>query len=150
MRYILALLLALFVGCQFAPFVSPIIQLGIYWVEGEAHKYYYNDEKTIESGLRAVLRDMELPIVKDYEQDGVRYIVANNVLDHKNKRDRQQDSFSIKIDPIRHNVTQLSIRIDFMGNKPYAELIYREVDKQAGVKVFQTSAELKGALECAE
>lgn len=149
MKYLLGLLLLVLVGCELAPFVGPMVNIGVWWVEGEAHKYYYSDEGTVEQALRTVLTDMEFDIKKDYaDKDGVRHIVADNKKDRQRGRDRRADSFKIKVEPVRHDVTQLSIRVDFMGDKPYAELIYREIDRQTGIRCFQTSNELQGVLKC--
>ena len=126
-----------FTGCAI-PFnpLGPIIDIGIMWVEGEAHKYYNCDKDTMYRAVRNVLNDMEYPIIEEEKAEDKDYIKAG-----------EEDRFKIKIVKIRHNVTKLSIRINIMGDVPYAELIYRKVDQQPGVQQFQTAEELNKAVE---
>lgn len=134
-------------GCALAPFlVGPAIQVGIMWMNGEATKYYFNDEKMVEGALKAVLKDMEWTISEETNTKGVVHMTATNAKDKKQGRDRVESTFHIKLDPVRHNVTKLCIRVGVMGDKPYAEMIYREVDKRNGIRCFQTTHELKTAL----
>jgi hypothetical protein len=147
-KYIVAvLLIGVLVGCSAMFLMGPIMEIGIMWVNGEAHKYYYNDKSVTEKAVRAVLKDMEFVIEKDYNKGKITYINADNAKDKKEGKDRRKDVFKIKIDPVRHNVTELSIRVDTMGDHPYAELIYREVDKHKGMRCFNSVDQLQAAFE---
>jgi len=44
-------------------------------------------------------------------------------------------------------VTKLSIRVNTWGDRPYAEMIFRHVDREEGVKDFVTVKELNTALQ---
>jgi hypothetical protein len=136
MRYVSVLLICLFAGCQYVNPFTPIIQIGIFWIEGEAHKYYDTDEKTMQVAVKAVLKELTLPIVHEQQYEGYYYILAGD----KNK-------FKIKIRPVREKITKLSIRVDTFGDKPFAELIYRHVDKQPGVQQFTTLEHLNTAMD---
>ena len=57
----------------------------------------------------------------------------------------EQDRFKIKVVAVRSNGTNLKIRVNIMGDHPYAELIFRKVDAQ-GVKVFHSVDKLKKAI----
>ena len=147
------LLLLLFcVGCSsLIPFAPDAIDIGIAWVNGEAHKYYFSDAQNTEQAVRVVLKKMEFEITKDNKNDkGVLTLTANSKEQQKKKRDRNNDSFKIVVDPVRHNVTKVSIRVNIMGDHEYAELIYDQIDKQGGMKCFRETKELKTALECTE
>jgi hypothetical protein len=147
MRFLTIFVLCLALGCAAAPFVSPLMQIGIMWVEGEAHKYYFSDKADVERAVRGVIKDMELDIKKDtVSKDGIIHLEVDNKKMKKSGEDRRSDVWKIKIDPVRHNVTELSIRVDIMGDKPYAELFYKEVDKYKGIRCFRTTHELKTAM----
>ena len=117
--------------------VAPIMQLGIFWYQGEATKYYNNEAPEVYAALKDVLEELEMPIISDEIKGGVYHITAG---------DGDNDKFNIKIDGVRKHVAKLSIRVNFMGDKPYAELIYRMVDKRSGIKVFHKVNDLRKAM----
>ena len=138
-RSLLALLLSVVVTVGCGPFnpIAPIglmLQIGVYWLEGEAHKYYNADQATVHQATKNVLNELGFPISKDYVDSDTIHMVAG---------DQGKDKFKIKIRNVRYNITELSIRINTFGDKPYAELIYRNVDKQAGIKVFHSVRQLE-------
>lgn len=138
-KYLAAVMLVLalgFTGCELFNPIGPIIQIGVMWMEGEAHKYYNTDQDTIHIAVKEVLQDLEFPIVRETNEGDYYYIVAD-----------AGDRFKIKIREVRHNVTKLSIRVNTMGDRPYAEMIYRHVDRQSGVKDFVSVEELNTALD---
>jgi len=114
------------VGCT-GPglFVSPIINGIIAWKEGEAHKYYGHNTDTILRATKHALTKMNLPISKEETKSSGYYLVAGN-----------NNRFKIKIHKVENEITKLSIRINFMGDKPYAELFYKNVDKEINVIKF--------------
>jgi hypothetical protein len=138
MRYLVLVLFCLmgFVGCQYVNPFTPIVQIGIYWIEGEAHKYYDTDDKTMQTAVKAVLKELTLPVIHEQQYEDYYYILAGD-----------QNKFKIKIRPVREKVTKLSIRVDTFGDKPYAELIYRHVDKQPGVQQFTALSQLNAAMD---
>lgn len=129
-------ILTLVVGCQLFNPIAPIIQIGIMWYEGEAHKYYATKQETIHEATKAVLAKFTLPIVEEKVDGNTIYIQAGD-----------DDRFKIKITSVRENVTKLSIRINIMGDKPYTEMLYRHIDEYNGVEQFATVTSLNDALD---
>lgn len=125
-----------FSGCALVNPIGPITQLGIMWYEGEAHKYYATPQEKIHSAVKVVLAKFTLPIKEETINGETVYIKAGD-----------DDRFKIKISSVRQNVTKLSIRVNIMGDKPYAEMIYRHVDQQQGVEQFASLVELNTAVE---
>lgn len=125
-----------FMGCSSFNPIGPLIQLGIYWVEGEAHKYYNTDQITIHRATKEALNELGIPVVSEQRDGGTIYMRAGD-----------DDLFKIKIVATREKVTKLSIRVNTFGNKPYAELVYRHVDNRPGVIQFVTVDELNQAVQ---
>lgn len=124
-------------GCGLFNPIGPILQIGIAWIEGEAHKYYNTEHSVLIQATKDALKELEFPIQEESDNDNVYRIVAG---------DEGSDRFKIKVTNVRHNVTKLSIRVNIMGDKPYAEMIYRHVDKRPGVKTFISVAKLNEAV----
>lgn len=108
-----------FLGCAVAPFiVSPIVTGVIVWKEGEARKYYNDNVNIIYRSVKNSLEDLELPIIEDkFLEKNKFYVVAGD----KNK-------FKITIREVKPKITEVKVRVDFMGDKPYAELLYSQID----------------------
>ncbi len=109
-------------GCSLGPqiFVAPIISGIIMWQEGEAHKYYNYNTTVLYSSVKRAANKLGLEITKDEEKSpGEHYLIVG-----------AQDKFKIKIDKKEETISKISIRINFMGDKDYAELFYAEIDKQ--------------------
>jgi|694.fasta_scaffold10512_30 hypothetical protein len=123
-------------GCNYIAPIGPIIQLGIMWYEGEAQKYYATPQEKLHVAVKQVLNELTLPIIEERVDGETIYIQAGD-----------DDKFKIKITSVRENVSKLSIRVNLMGDKPYAELIYRHVDKMPNVEQFASLAELNTAVE---
>lgn len=123
-------------GCQYLAPIGPIMQLGVYWIDGESHKYYATEQPVIEQAVRNVLEEFKLPILEEKTEDNYLYIKAGD-----------DDRFKIKIHKVRENVTKLSIRINTWGDKPYCEMIYRHVDQQPQVIQFTSLKELNAKME---
>jgi len=124
-------------GCGLFNPIGPILQIGIAWIEGEAHKYYNTEHAVLVQATKDALKDLEFPIQEEKEDENIYHILAG---------DEGEDRFKIKITNVRHNVTKLSIRVNIMGDRPYAEMIYRHVEKQSGVKTFTSVAKLNEAV----
>ena len=86
--------------------------------------------------VKSALKELELPIKHEEKKGDTVYIKAG-----------EGDRFSIKLHAVRPKTTKLSIRVNIMGDHPYAEMIYRHVDKQAGVEQFVSLKELNASLE---
>lgn len=129
----LALTLA---GCEMIGLVGPIVNIGVFWMNREAHKYYNTDLDQMETSVRAALAELEMPIEDEF-MEGESMVFKCDV----------NDRFRITLNPVRDNVTKLSILVNTLGDKPYAEMIYRHVDDQDGVIQFVTVEELNTALE---
>jgi hypothetical protein len=44
--------------------------------------------------------------------------------------------FKIEIKKVQSNITEVKIRVNFLGDKPYAELIYKKIDSNLDVINF--------------
>jgi hypothetical protein len=110
-------------GCELAPFIGPAVNIYVAWAEGEAHAYYVTDGKTAYGAVKRALRELDYPITTDDDNgDGQYYLVADS-----------RDRFKITVEQVEPYVTQISIRINFMGDKPYAELIYQKLEAELDV-----------------
>ena len=123
-RFIILCILSIFLaGCGAETILGPIAAGYIMWKEGEAHKYYKSDSGTVHRAVKRALEDMGLSISRDDPPDqGDYYLIAGD-----------NNRFKIKIVRIEKNITKLSVRINFMGDKDYAELLYKNVDYQTNI-----------------
>lgn len=135
---IFPVLFLLLVGCQYISPIGPAIQLGIYWAEGEAHKYYNTDQESTLLAVRASLEELEIPIVEEDVKEGVIFIRAggkSSSTDERRRFERRSDDrFKIKIIKVKSHTSKVSIRANVFGDKSYCEMIYRHIDKQSGIK----------------
>ena len=83
-----------------------------------------------------VLDELEMPINDERMSGEIQVIKCGD-----------NDRFTISLNPVRHNVTKVSILVNLLGDKPYAEMIYRHIDAQDGVVQFVTVEELNTAIE---
>jgi len=114
-----------FLSCEDAPIVGPIVNGVIYWKQGEAHKYYANDTDTLYRATKRSLMKLGYTIYTDEPMENGYFIRAGS-----------NDRFKVKIVYTEPYVSNLKIRVNFWGDKPYAELIYQEVDAQVGTIEF--------------
>jgi hypothetical protein len=133
--FILSLFLINF-SCNYFNPVGPIIQLGIRWYEGEAHKYYASSQEKIHYALKDALKKFSFPIIEERVDSGTIHIKAGD-----------DDRFKVKISEIRSNVTKLSIRVNTMGDKPFAELIYRHIDNMPEIEQFASLKDLNDSID---
>tara|TARA_Y100000034_G_scaffold133308_1_gene198424 strand:+ start:3614 stop:4030 length:417 start_codon:yes stop_codon:yes gene_type:complete len=136
MKKLLAILiLPLFVGCGaellIGPLVSPIIQGAIMWKEGEAHKYYNLDSDSMYRAAKRTALEVGYPIERDDIPDqGNYYLIVG-----------ENDRLKISVDRVEPNVTRVSIRVNTMGDKPYAEMFYEKLDSQVNVINFDPNGQ---------
>mgnify|MGYP000694607854 CR=1 FL=1 len=121
---ILFLFLFIF-GCGITPFASPIITGVIMWHEGEAHKYYNEEAKTIYRATKSSLRELDYKIHREDARNGSYFIVAGD-----------KDLFKIYVRQVKPHITEVKVRVNFMGNKPYAELLYKQIDLNSDTVEF--------------
>lgn len=120
----------IFVGCSAAMLVSPIVSGVIMWVEGEAHKYYPYDVDVVYRASKRALEDMGMEITEDQDCIDGYHITAG-----------AYDKFKINIVQAKKDITRLNLRINFMGDKEYAELFYSKVDDQLSTVKFNENGE---------
>lgn len=133
---LIAILCAGMAGCSYLIPIGPIVQLGVYWMNREAQKYYNVDQEKMYVAVRNVLNELEFPITEVDQEDEIWVIKAD-----------ADDRFRIKLNPVRHNITKVTILVNTLGDKPYAEMIYRHIDSQEGVIQFASLEELNTAIE---
>jgi hypothetical protein len=105
------------------PAASIVGQAYIKWNEGEAHKYYNLDSETMYRATKRTANEFGYVVSRDDPpQNGNFYLVVGS-----------NDRFKINIKKIEKNITLVSIRINFMGDKPYAELFYKNLDEETSV-----------------
>jgi hypothetical protein len=111
--------LIFFAGCG-PELLAPAINFFLVWKNGEAHKCYRHNADTVYFAAKRSLRELDIPLVEDEqdEEPGYYFIAGEN------------DRFKISVDVIEPRISRLSVRINFLGDKEYAELFYRKVDKE--------------------
>lgn len=116
----------LLTGCEVVPFVGPIVTGVVMWNEGEARKYYNEEPHTLYRSTKLALADLKLPIMKDEPaRDGGHYLVAGD-----------DDRFKINIRTVKPHITEVRVRVNFMGDKPFAELLYKHIDEHTNTIEF--------------
>lgn len=126
-NYLFAGVLCVFLsGCLVAPFVvSPIVTGVLMWKQGEARKYYKEDLRQVNRAVRLSLKELGHQISSEEQTEDGYSLVAGS-----------DDKFKIKIVKIKQNITEVKCRINIMGDKPYAELLYAEIDAHTDVVDF--------------
>ena len=113
-------------GCAVTPFVQgPIITGIIMWKQGEARKYYNEELLTIYHATKNSLKELNHKITKDEKTKEGYYIVAG-----------EKDKFKINIRAAKQKITEVRVRINFMGDKPYADLLYSTIDANTNTIYF--------------
>jgi hypothetical protein len=106
--------------------IAPIVNGIIVWSEGEAHKYYAYDPDIMYRATKRALINLNLPVDKDQKLENGNYHVTAGV----------NNRFQINIYQVDPQISRLSVRINFMGDKPYAELLYQQIDQQINIIQF--------------
>lgn len=132
---IAAICLGMIGGCAYLAPIGPIIDIGIFWMNREAHKYYATPAEDMYPAVRQALNELEMVVDENYMDDDTRVIVIN-----------ENDRFRIKLIPARHNITEIVILVNTLGDKPYAELIYHHIDNQPDIEQFTSTEALQTAL----
>lgn len=118
MKKLLIIFTFLFFGCTTAPFIaSPIVTGVVMWYEGEAHKYYNEEVRTMYRATKIALKELNHPITKDESYKDGFYIVTGD-----------KDQFKIVLRQVKPHITEVKVRVNFLGDKPYAELLYSQID----------------------
>lgn len=148
MNKLFALLLGVvfLTGCELLSPIGAIISIGVMWLDGEGHKYYNADQDIIMEAVQKAAADLDF-VVHDVEKKGETIYLKIDDKATLAQKASNSNRFHIKITRIQHNVTKLSIRLNFWGDKPYAELIYKKVDEFPGAKSFKTVQQLNQAVE---
>ncbi len=119
-------------GCTIAPLVAPIVTGVLKWSGGEAHKYYDSETEAMYRSTKMALKDLDLVITRDEPTKDGYYIVAGD----KNR-------FKITIKRIAPHITLVSMRVNFMGDKPFAELVYKTIDGKLDIIEFSNGLPIK-------
>lgn len=107
--------------------VEPLIQFYLVWRDGEAVKYYRYNSDVVYRSMRRSCKRLGYDIERDdgLDENDNYYVVAG-----------ANDRFKIKVEQVETNISRMKIRVNFLGDKPYAELIYKEVDRELNVIEF--------------
>ena len=115
---IFTILSIFFTGCAVAPLIiTPIVTGIVMWKEGESSKYYHEEPKTLYRATKLALKELDYSISKDETTKNGYYIVAG-----------EEDKFKISIRQVKNHISEAKIRINLMGDKDYAELVYENID----------------------
>lgn len=123
---VLVLMFTAILGCEVVPFISPIVNLYVKWVDGEATAYYAIKSDQAYEAVKRVLSDLNYTIVEEERKSNNHYYIVAHT----------QNKFKINIVQIEEYTTKVSIRINTMGDKPHAELIYEKLKDQLDVIDF--------------
>ena len=138
-KSILIIFLLFLNGCAaiaLTPFAISTITYGITkWSEGEAETYYAYDAPTMYRACKRVAREMEIPLTKDNPPNakGDAYIVCKT----------KNDTFKISVEHVEDDISVVKIRLNFMGDKPYAELFYKNLDDEVSIIEFDAEGQPK-------
>lgn len=133
MRYIKKIFFALAIcfsvlGCSPTDIIGPAIQAYIMWKNGEGHMYFKTDRETAFEALKRTLVELNYDIADiSTDRNGDYQLIATN-----------RSRFKIKVTQVTNEITSVSIRVNFMGDKDYANLIYDSLSKQMNVIDFNT------------
>jgi hypothetical protein len=129
----------LLASCQSFNPIGPAIQIGVYWLQGEAHKYYRADSAVILKALKSSLQELEIPILGEEVRGDTVHLRAGG-----NGRfgPKGEDRFQIKVRSVKGSTTKVSIRANVFGDKAYCELIYRRMDIKEGIREFESVSQI--------
>jgi hypothetical protein len=111
-----------FSGCALTPFLeplaSPIVTGVTMWVNGLGRRFYNEEALVLYRATKISLRELDYPIsTAETGKNGGYYIIAG-----------EKDKFYITIRKVKPHITEVSIRINFMGDQPYANMIFNQID----------------------
>ena len=124
-------LTSFYVGCgPISPFMAiPIaVDAYLYWKDGEARKFYTGEAEYVQRQVLASVKFYEHTVESNTKNEDGSFSIVTNSQNHKFKWNISQH------DP---KVVLVKCRIDFLGDKPYVELLYKKLDEKMGVKTTQ-------------
>lgn len=119
-------------GCSSFNPIGPIVQVAVYWKDGEAIKYYESKPEDLYRATLASLRNLEIPI-RSVERDKEGWLIGAGSATPNDFR-TGDDRFKIRITKTNNKISRLAIRVNVFGDKPFAELIYHNVDRRPGIQ----------------
>lgn len=131
-----------FCGCaNVGVLMSPISTGVVFWINGVAHKYYENEPGIVYKAVKRTLNELEQEITSDKSHGKGYKIIAG-----------KKNSIILTISKTDDNICELNIRVNYIGDKEFAELIYKRVDKQLDIIQFNkdgkpTKKSIKSALD---
>jgi hypothetical protein len=112
-------------GVVVAPYVAapatPAIQGVVMWKNGEAHKYYDFDKAVIHKSCLNTLQKMGMQVTSESKT----LIKAG-----------KKDQFKILLEEPQKNITRVTVRVNFWGDKEYCTLFFQHLDDQLSVVQF--------------
>lgn len=114
------------IGCtQTQLLLNPMTIGATKWSNGLGVKYYNEDYNIVYRSAKLSLKDLGFNIIKDQKGKNQNYIVAGD-----------KDRFKITLRNVKDNISEVKIRINFWGDKPYADLIFQKIDSNMLVIEF--------------
>jgi len=112
-----------FAGCEIIPIFGPAVNAYVAWRAGEGHAYFATDSRTAYKAVKRTVAKFEYPVHADEDKgDGDYYVEVG-----------ENDRFKINVVKIEPFISKVSIRVNFMGDKPYADLIFTELQDQLDI-----------------
>ena len=119
----------LLIGCSPETIIGPVVTGVIYWINSEAHQYYNEDSEILYRATKNSLKELNLNINKDQLYPEEKEFKAILIAGDKNR-------FSIKINQIDKSISRVSIRVNYIGDKELAELIYEKIKSNIQIIIF--------------
>jgi hypothetical protein len=137
---VLALFCSTLSGCSAALIfgaASLAAQGIITWKSGEATKYYDIEIETVYRATKRVATNLNLKISDDNKKGAGYQLVIG-----------EKEKMKVKIEPAEGaaHITKLAIRVNTMGDKPYAEMFYKAVDENLNIIDFNKGKPTKHRL----
>ena len=114
------------IGCGPELIIGPAINFYLAWKDGEAHKHYHYDSGIVYRAAKRSMLELGIPITQDDGKNDSNYYFTAG----------ENNRFKVTITHIETNISRLSVRINFMGDKSYAELFYDKMDNQLSVITY--------------
>lgn len=140
--FILLVVLSLgIIGCNasiFGPIgagVSATVNAYVYWKDGEAHAYYNYDAEIMHKATLRALKKLNLPVTEDKVEPAKK--TRKGTIPGHHLIATSNDKFKIKIFSTEKDISKVSIRVNFMGDKNYTLLIYSKIEDQLNVVTFK-------------
>ena len=138
-------------GCWAAStLIGTPVQIGVQayvtWKNGEAFKYYPYSKEVMSRAVQRAFTRMQLTVVGviPTSSDGCTFIVkwwdkttGYGILAGNNNQ------FNVNIEQKEQNVCVVRCRVDFWGDKEYAELLYKYIDEEVNTIEFTNGGSIK-------